>query len=136
MTEYSISPAVHQPSYVLRKPITQGAWTTPCSTIRSHIPDIPITYNDWPGTGVRCWQDLRCTPKPLTVRLGMLRLHAGMGAGRDLGVSFVDCFVHAADDAGLPADPDFRQVLREYMEWAVSAVDEYNPPGSSVSRTG
>jgi hypothetical protein len=32
----------------------------------------------------------------------------------------------------LPADPDFRQVLREYMEWAVSAVDEYSPPGSSV----
>ena len=63
---------------------------------------------------------------------GMLRLHAGMGAGRDLGPRFVDCFVHAADDAGLPGDPEFRQVLREYMEWAARAVDEYNPPGSSV----
>ncbi|MGA3149823.1 MAG: group II truncated hemoglobin [Acidimicrobiales bacterium] len=63
---------------------------------------------------------------------GMLLLHAGMGAPRDMGDRFVDCFVHAADDARLPEDPEFRQVLREYMEWAVRAVDEYNPPRSSV----
>jgi hemoglobin len=63
---------------------------------------------------------------------GMLRLHAGMGAQSDMGDRFVDCFVNAADDAQLPGDPDFRRVLREYMEWAARAVHEYNPTGSSV----
>jgi hemoglobin len=53
----------------------------------------------------------------------------------DLGRRFVDCFVAAADDAGLPADPAFRAALRAYMEWAVkdvlafSAVDSVVPAG-------
>lgn len=63
---------------------------------------------------------------------GMLQIHAGMGADSDLGERFVDCFVKAADDAQLPSEPDFRRVLREYMEWAVHDVHVYDPPGSSV----
>src|SRR6266567_8658485 len=45
----------------------------------------------------------------------MLGIHAGQGAGEDLGARFVACFVQAADDAGLPADPDFRAAFRAYM---------------------
>jgi hemoglobin len=63
---------------------------------------------------------------------GMLGLHAGMGAQDDLGDRFVACFVHAIDDAHLPADLEFRQGLRAYMEWAVRDVHVYNPPGSTV----
>jgi hemoglobin len=65
----------------------------------------------------------------------LLRLHAGNGDMDDLGRRFVDCFVAAADDAGLPADPAFRAALRAYMEWAVkdvlafSAVDSVVPAG-------
>ncbi|MFJ1758870.1 group II truncated hemoglobin [Amycolatopsis sp. NPDC088138] len=60
----------------------------------------------------------------------MLRMHAGNGDMSDLGRRFVDCFVHAADDAELPADPEFRAVLRSYMEWAVAEVLTYpGPPG-------
>ena len=44
----------------------------------------------------------------------------------------MDCFVKAADDVGLPDDPDFRQALRSYMEWAVADVHVYNAPGSTV----
>jgi hemoglobin len=62
----------------------------------------------------------------------MLTIHAGMGAEDDLGVRFVECFVSAADDAGLPDDPDFRRSLRAYMEWAVSDVMSYSPPGTTV----
>lgn len=62
----------------------------------------------------------------------MLDLHARTGAGDDLGERFVACFVQAADDANLPADPDFRAALRAYMEWAVSDVLAYAPPGSTV----
>jgi hemoglobin len=62
----------------------------------------------------------------------MLRLHAGMGAQQDLGDRFVECFVRAADDAGLPDDPEFRAGLRAYMEWAVSVVMGYSPHGAQV----
>ena len=52
----------------------------------------------------------------------VLQLHAGNGDMTDLGRRFVACFVAAADDAGLPDDPEFRAALRAYMEWAVREV--------------
>src|ERR1700716_2809725 len=48
----------------------------------------------------------------------MLEIHARQGAGHDFGPRFVACFMQAADDAGLPGDPDFRGALRPYMERA------------------
>jgi hemoglobin len=39
------------------------------------------------------------------------RLHAGNGDMTDLGMRFVECFVAAVDDAGLPDDPEFRTAL-------------------------
>ncbi len=62
----------------------------------------------------------------------MLHIHAGTNAEEDLGARFVECFVSAADDAGLPDDPEFRQGLRAYMEWAVRDVLSYSPHGSTV----
>ena len=55
----------------------------------------------------------------------MLGLHAGNGDMGDLGQRFLDCFVRAADDAGLPDDPEFRAALRDYMVWAVAEVLSY-----------
>ncbi|WP_410638946.1 group II truncated hemoglobin [Amycolatopsis sp. lyj-346] len=62
----------------------------------------------------------------------MLRLHAGNGDMSDLGRRFVTCFVRAADDAGLPADPEFRAALRSYLEWAVAEVLTYPGPPAEV----
>jgi hemoglobin len=62
----------------------------------------------------------------------MIGIHAGQGAEDDLGARFVDCFVLAADDVGLPDDPDFRAGLRRYMEWAVAEILAYSPHGSRV----
>jgi hemoglobin len=62
----------------------------------------------------------------------MLRIHSGQGMEAELGDRFVDCFVAAADDAGLPGDPEFRAVLRDYMVWAVAEVFAYSPKGSEV----
>ena len=50
----------------------------------------------------------------------------------DLGRRFVECFVAAADDAGLPADPKFRAALRAYMEWAVADVLVYSATNAVV----
>lgn len=65
---------------------------------------------------------------------GVLTLHSGNGEIDDLGRRFLDCFVRAADDAGLPADPEFRGVLRDYMKWAVDEVLSYSPRDAVVPR--
>jgi hemoglobin len=62
----------------------------------------------------------------------MLGIHAGQGGSEDLNTRFVACFMQAADDVELPDDPDFREALRSYMEWAVREVHLYAPPGSRV----
>jgi len=62
----------------------------------------------------------------------MLAIHAGQGAGSDLGERFVVCFMRAADDAELPNDADFRAQFRAYIEWAVDDVMAYAPEGSEV----
>ena len=62
----------------------------------------------------------------------VLTLHAGNGDMGDLGERFLDCFIHALDDAGLPADPDFRAAMRAYMRWAVDNVMSYSPEDAVV----
>src|SRR4051794_39016425 len=64
----------------------------------------------------------------------VLQMHAGNGDMSDLGRRFVECFVGAADDAGLPADPNFRAALRAYMEWAVAEVLRYPVRDDAVPR--
>ncbi len=63
---------------------------------------------------------------------GVLHLHSGHGDMGDLGRRFVDCFVNAADDAGLPDDPEFRTALHAYMQWAVDEVLSYSPHDAAV----
>ena len=58
----------------------------------------------------------------------VVEMHAGNGDMTDLGRRFVACFVAAADDAGLPNEPEFRAALRNYMEWAVGEVLIDGPP--------
>jgi hemoglobin len=63
---------------------------------------------------------------------GVLRMHAGNGDLQDLGRRFVVAFVRAADDAGLPDDPEFREALRAYMRWAVDEVLLYPEPDARI----
>jgi hemoglobin len=82
------------------------------------------------------WGEVLGGPATFSQRHGgqsaMLELHARMGAEADLNSRFVACFVAAADDAGLPADPELRTALRAYMEWATAEVFAYQPPDSVV----
>jgi hemoglobin len=64
---------------------------------------------------------------------GMLLVHCGAEPGNDLGPRFVECFVAAADDAKLPADPELRAVLRAYMESAVAEVMAHGLEGATVA---
>ena len=63
----------------------------------------------------------------------VLRMHSGNGDISDLGRRFVRCFDLAADDAGLPADPEFRAALHAYMVWAVDDVLSYPEPDAVVA---
>ncbi|MEV4150891.1 group II truncated hemoglobin [Amycolatopsis sp. NPDC049691] len=82
------------------------------------------------------WAEVMGGPPRFSAECGdhsaVLRMHAGNGDMSDLGRRFVDCFVRAADDAGLPADPEFRAALRSYMEWAVAEVLTYPGPAGEV----
>jgi hemoglobin len=70
----------------------------------------------------------------------VLALHCGNGEMGDLPERFYNCFVLALDDAGLPADPEFRAAMQAYMRWAVdnvmsySAVDTVVPAGLPMPR--
>ena len=78
------------------------------------------------------WSEVLGGPPTYSTTYGnhgeMLRMHAGNGDMTDLGRRFVECFVAAADDAGLPADPALRSALRAYMEWAVADVLSHEEP--------
>lgn len=92
---------------------------------------------DHVGRLARYWAEVLGGPAAFTTssandQSGVQRMHAGNGDMTDLGRRFVECFVLAADDAGLPADPEFRAALRAYMEWAVADVLVYSPEDSVV----
>jgi hemoglobin len=62
----------------------------------------------------------------------MIELHARNGIGDDWSHRFVACFMQAAADVRLPADPEFRAALRSYMEWATTEVESYAPVDAKV----
>ena len=72
------------------------------------------------------WGEVLGGPPRYSQRCGdetsVLRMHSGQGEMDDLGRRFVACFATAADDAGLPADPELRAALDAYMRWAVAQV--------------
>ena len=63
----------------------------------------------------------------------VLQLHAGNGDMTDLGRRFVECFVQAMDDAGLPDDAEFRDAMRSYMQSAVDEVLQYGSRDAVVA---
>ena len=82
------------------------------------------------------WAEVLGGPPRFSESMGdqsaVLRMHAGNGDLGDLGRRFLACFVAAADDAGLPGDPELRDALRAYMTWAVDDVLAYSPEDSDV----
>lgn len=63
---------------------------------------------------------------------GVAHMHSGNGEIDDLGRRFVACFDLAMDDAGLPADEDFRAAMHAYMVWAVDGILTYSPVDAQV----
>jgi hemoglobin len=83
------------------------------------------------------WAEVFGGPPTYSESLGgqsrMMTMHSSTGADADLGDRFVAAFVQAIDDAGLPADGEFRAALGAYMRWAVDVVRAVSPEGSVVA---
>ena len=59
-------------------------------------------------------------PDTFTRRLGfwhLISVHRGLNITEDQRRRFVELYMAALDDAGMPDDPDFRQAVREHVEF-------------------
>ncbi|HWI70785.1 MAG TPA: group II truncated hemoglobin [Baekduia sp.] len=60
----------------------------------------------------------------------MLAKHRGLGIDAGQRLRFVTLLSAAADDVGLPADPEFRAALMGYAEWGSRLAVENSAPGA------
>jgi hemoglobin len=67
------------------------------------------------------WAEVMGGPAQYTAQEGgyehMLAMHRGLGITAEQRLRFVTLLSQAADDAGLPDDPEFRAALMGYAEW-------------------
>jgi len=77
-------------------------------------------------------------PTTYTAELGgypaMLRHHVGLSISEPQRRRWVSLMQDAADDVGLPADPEFRSAFVAYLEWGTRlAVDNSRPGAAPVA---
>ena len=61
----------------------------------------------------------------------MVAKHRGLAITPALRLRFVTLLSQAADDVGLPADPEFRAALMGYAEWGSRLAVENSAPGAA-----
>jgi len=61
----------------------------------------------------------------------MLSKHLGLALTEDQRARWVALVTPAADDAGLPADPEFRSALLAYVEWGTRIALANSQPGAA-----
>ena len=62
----------------------------------------------------------------------MLAHHRDLAISAEQRLRFVTLLSVAADDAGLPADPEFRAALMGYAEWGTRLAVHNSQPGAEV----
>ncbi len=82
------------------------------------------------------WCEVLGGPADYTERLGgyptMLAHHRDLGITAEQRLRFVTLMSLAADDAGLPDDPEFRAALIGYLEWGTRLAMHNSQPGADV----
>lgn len=63
----------------------------------------------------------------------MLAAHRDLAITGELRLRFVTLLSRAADDAGLPADPEFRAAIVGYAEWGSRLAVHNSQPGADVA---
>jgi hemoglobin len=86
---------------------------------------------------VAWWSEVFGGPDRYTRELGgyerMLARHRGLGIGAEQRRRFVSLMSVAADDAGLPDDPEFRSALLAYLEWGTRLAMHNSHPDADVA---
>jgi hemoglobin len=81
------------------------------------------------------WTEVFGGPADYTDRLGgyerMLAHHRNLAITGEQRLRFATTMSQAADDAGLPADPEFRAALVGYLEWGTRLAMENSRPGAT-----
>ncbi|MBA2281988.1 MAG: oxidoreductase [Acidimicrobiia bacterium] len=82
------------------------------------------------------WQEVFGGPPRYTEELGgyarMLQHHRDLGITVEQRRRFVATMSVAADDAGLPDDPEFRSALLAYLEWGTRLALQNSQPDAPV----
>ncbi|AUI57598.1 group II truncated hemoglobin [Amycolatopsis sp. BJA-103] len=63
----------------------------------------------------------------------MVGRHLGKGITEEQRRRWVNLLFDAADEAGLPADPEFRSAFAAYVEWGSRLAVMFSQPGREVS---
>ena len=82
------------------------------------------------------WCEVFGGPARYTDELGgyerMLAKHRGLAITAEQRFRFASLMSLAADDAGLPDDPDFRSAFVAYLEWGTRLALHNSQPGAEV----
>jgi len=82
------------------------------------------------------WQEVFGGPPTYSQNLGgyssMVNKHRELDISVDQRRRFVETMSVAADDAGLPDDPEFRSALLAYLEWGTRLAFQNSQPGADV----
>ena len=62
----------------------------------------------------------------------MLSKHLGLALTEEQRARWVALITPAADDAGLPADPEFRAAIMGYAEWGTRLAEQNSQPDAAV----
>jgi hemoglobin len=83
------------------------------------------------------WAEVMGGPAEYTKSLGgyehMLAKHRGLALTSEQRLLFVTLLSQAADDAGLPPDPELRAALMGYAEWGTRIAVHNSQPGADVA---
>ena len=86
---------------------------------------------------VTWWSEVFGGPASYTERLGgyerMLGKHRDLGITPEQRFRFASLMSLAADDAGLPDDPEFRSAFMAYVEWGTRLALHNSQPGAEVA---
>ena len=84
------------------------------------------------------WSEVFGGPTRYSDELGgyesMLAHHRGLGITPEQRFRFASLMSLAADDAGLPNDPEFRAALVGYLEWGTRLAMHNSQPGAEVAK--
>jgi hemoglobin len=82
------------------------------------------------------WSEVLGGPTGYSDTLGgyerMLAKHRDLGISSEQRFRFASLMSRAADDAGLPDDPEFRSALIAYLEWGTRLAMHNSQPGAAV----